>query len=300
MYTEQMSTDVNGKRCICGQSAQFPLCDHSHASHEWACHQNPEHAADAFICSPSLLNLASRLAHRFSGISLHDYPSYLRVERLVIVTDGHGLALIKTLMERVHASHVHVLCIGVDPSTLSSAFVGAKLSALKPHPDGQIWAQVEEAILNPNGTMLDGAQPSVFLSHAVKDEPYLQPVIETLRTHLGVDIFVCADSIPSGSRWQSELVEQLRRRDLFIFVNSAESQTSVFCAFETGMAAALDKPMRIICLHSTPIPTHLQHIQGLDIDRLRARKPWLTDTTALFEAFLSALTPDSEHALTAK
>ena len=98
-----------------------------------------------------------------------------------------------------------------------------------------------------------------------------------------------ADSIDPGTDWQAVIRRELRSRDLFLFISSKASKGSAFCAFEAGVATALDKPIRIVSLDGGSPPTHLQKIQAMDVKRLRMRKPWLRPTEAVYEACLMAI-----------
>lgn len=284
------------KRCVCGRSARLPLCDGAHEVEGWRCSIAGAAAVPyAFVAGRSLTNLADRLAHRFAGVSLDGGADSAPVtaERLVILSDGHDLARVRRLALRVQAGQTWVLGVDAPAGVLSWAFPDGRHVALAAEPAALIWNAAEAALTGGAAVTAppDPARrrPAVFLSHAAADEATLFPVIEALRDHLGLSLFVCADSIAPGAGWHAEIRRELLACDLFVFVSSERGRASVFCAFEAGMALALDKPLRIVALDETPLPAHLQHIQSMEVGRLRRRKPWLTTTEAHLEAFLQVL-----------
>jgi len=162
-------------------------------------------------------------------------------------------------------------------------------------PDETLWARVETSVMGETAKVAGVAErPSIFVSHGVVDEPRIFPILETLREQYGLTLFVCADSINPGTDWQREIVEQLQRCDLFLALNSAATSRSVFCAYEAGMAAGLNKKTRVVSLDNSELPLHLRGIQAVDVPRLLARKPWLTESDGLLDACLWAVATQPE------
>jgi len=269
----------------------MPLCDGSHRSEGWQCAVAADELVRfAFVANDNLRNLADRLAHRFRGRSLQSTAERIRCERLVLVTDGQDVDVLGRICEAVQRVETLVLCIGMDPSVLLWAFPEADCVGIEAYTGPLLWSQVEEAVAQA----VPAAQvhrPRVFLSHSVQDEEMLFPTIEALRDHFGLELFVCADSIPSGSGWHEEIRRQVEACDRFLFVSSAAAASSSFCAFEAGIAYALNKAIHVLSLDGTLPPLHLQSIQAIDVERLQARKPWLTHGDAMLEACLTALSP---------
>jgi hypothetical protein len=288
MSVKQRSTK---KRCVCGLSKVFPLCDGRHQSEGWQCGESRgDTITTAFMASPGLVNLADRLAHRFKGTSLHLCQGAIQCDRLVIITDGHDLEHVQANAARVSCHSRLVLGVGLDEGVLSWAFPDTELISLTDEPS-LLWAAAEHAILRGSGEPASVAAPRIFLSHAVADESIIFPVIESLREHFGIHIFVCADSIPSGSKWRDTINQQLEGCGLFLFMASKHSAQSVFCAFEAGSAIALGKSIRIISLDGSSPPSYLQDVQATDVCRLLKRKPWLTQEAGILESCLTAVTP---------
>ena len=269
----------------------MPLCDGSHRSEGWECSgDTTEVVRFAFAANDNLRNLADRLAHRFQGRSLHSAADSARCERLVLVTDGQDVDALRRISAAVRRTETLVLCIGMDPSVLGWAFPEAICVGIEDETGPLLWTRVQEAV-SESSPAAAVERPRVFLSHSVLDEQELFPSIEALRNHFGLELFVCADSIPSGSGWHEEIRRRLEACDLFLFVGSEAAAASAFCAFEAGMAFALNKPIHVLSLDGSPPPTHLQSIQAVDVVRLRARKPWLTHADAILEACLTTLGP---------
>jgi len=285
-----MQVDQKKLRCICGKSKIFPLCDGRHRAAGWRCGEGRETiVSHVFLASPALRNLADRLAHRFQGVSLHHISGSLRCAQLVVLTDGHDLPLIQQQMLRCEAESVRVISIGLHADAAQWAFPGRQVVHI---PDGDamgLWAKVEAAVTTKAGDQTLRERPRVFVSHAVQDESVLFPVIELIREHYGIPLFLCADSIRVGSQWRSRIQTQLDRCERFLYIASPAANVSTYCAFEAGMAMGRHKSIRIVSIDGCPPPAHLQDIQASSVPRLRARKPWLDPDDALTECILNAI-----------
>ena len=279
------------KRCVCEQSTTFPLCDGSHASEGWTCAVGNETEVPAvFVASSSLGSLAQRLAHRFGGALVEPSKPAPVANRLVVLTDGHDISGIREKVARVNARQRLLITVGIEPAVASWAFEGWESVHIPESGPTMLWRAAEAALQQVPGAAPGGDKPpKVFLSHSVKDEGQIFEVIDALRKDFGIPIFVCADSIAPGSDWLNTIRRELQDCDLVLFLASADANSSVFCAFEAGFASALGKPIHVICLDSSTPPVHLENLQALQTDRLRARKPWLDSSDALLEACLAAL-----------
>jgi len=244
---------------------------------------------DAFLASPHLRNLADRLAHRFQGTSLHAATGPVRARRLVILTDGIGIDAIKANLDRVHVEEIFVIGVGIDEAALSWAFENARFAKVPAEPHTVLWAAAQRQIEGEDPWAGPTVRPKVFLSHGVADEGLIFPALAALREQYGVDPFVCADSIQPGTNWRGEILDHLRRCDVFLLLCSKAVSSSVYCAYEAGMAAGLGKEIRVISIDGGAVPVHLADAQAIDIPRLRDRKPWLTQGDALLDAMLAAL-----------
>ena len=273
------------KRCVCGRSSRFPLCDGSHRDADWTCARPEASARWLVVGSQSLHSLVERLAHRLGGQAGWN-DEVQRATDLVVLFDGTDAAVLKTQLESVQATRVRILCIGIAPHAASWAFGSAEVVRV---PEGStgLFLHVEKALLDGASPATDAPpDPRVFLSHAVADEPTLVEVVASLREGFGVPVFSCADSIETGARWHPEIMDHIQRCDCLILVCSEASSGSVFCAYEVGIAMALGKRVHLVGLDGTTPFLPVSHLQCESVPRLMARKPWLTRAEAILEAVL--------------
>lgn len=245
-------------------------------------------AVAVFAAGPHLTNLAEWLAHREGGIALHRQTGPVRAQRLVVLSDGTDVAALNAMLGRVSATERRLLAVGVPCSVLAAAFPGWAAESLASDDPLLLPSEAHRA-LQDTPADLPAVLPSLFVSHAVADEAVLEPVLAALRGPLGVKVFACGDSLAPGRPWRADIEDALRSQDRFCFVASATSVASQWCAFEAGMAVALEKPVRVISLDGTPAAGFLSHVQMADLPRVRQRKPWLTLEDALVEAILASL-----------
>src|SRR5262245_25623928 len=99
------------RRCFCGRSARFPLCDGSHASEAWRC-ASGDSARLAFVAGPHLENLALRLAHEHGGLVVADDP--VRAELALVLTDGSDLDRLALRRAKLEADRVVSLGLGAS------------------------------------------------------------------------------------------------------------------------------------------------------------------------------------------
>lgn len=292
MNSQQNAKPAPRKRCACGQSTLFPLCDGSHQSQGWTCSALSQVPVErVFLAGQHLANLADRLAHGLGGLSSLVDRGPLRTTELVVLTDGTDVDWLRRQMNQVEAKRVKILGIGLSAEALGWAFPEAcTISIADEHPR-LLWPALEAAVIDQE--MIESREastkPTVFVSHSVTDEARLFPVLQALRQEYGLELFVCADSIPAGHEWQQVIRDQLARCDVFLIVSSQATVSSVYCAFETGMATALEKPVRVIHLEESATLPYLSHVQATEIPRVLARKPWLTEEEALLDAVLDGL-----------
>ncbi len=259
-------------------------------SEGWRCSvENQDWIDVAFVADPHLRNLADRLAHRFSGTSLNATEGHIQTQRLIVLTTGIGIVHIKANLARVDARETLVIGVGVSGEVLEWALEGAQYTTIPSAPDTLLWRAAQDAVDGVRPWSDPQSRPRLFLSHGVADEGILFPAVEALRALYGLSIFLCADSITPGSKWQSEIQENLQACDLFVLVNSDSVQRSTYCAFEVGYASALGTPMRVMSLDETAVPAYLSDIQAPSVPRLLERHPWLNRREAIFECLLSVI-----------
>ena len=206
----------------------------------------------------------------------------------MILSDGQGMSELRAVCEHIDSKVRLVIGVGVINQALAHAFPKAGFVSVPDENASVLWKSTEAAVSGDLPPSPSSQGPKVFLSHAVHDEDRLFPTIHTLREQFGTQVFVCADSVPMGSPWRASIADHLKRCDLFVLVASKASLSSVYCAFEMGMAIALKKDIRIVTLDGVSPPAFVSDIQAIDIERLVARKPWLDESDGLLDAMLEA------------
>jgi hypothetical protein len=275
------------KRCICGLSSAFPICDGAHGSKDWSCKfQPPTQVERCFLAGPHYVNLAEKLSFRFSGLAANKCEGRIKCSEVIIITDGGDIEYVTTELKRIKASELLVLAVGIPPEALGHRFPKSRIVPIQEFPLPALWHQAEKACMGDSIQASPNKPLDIFLSHSSQDENLLLPAINFLRKNLGFRFFVCADSIEPGSKWLPKIKAELQNSDVFIYVSSTSSNHSTFCAFECGCAMALGKNIRIISIDEVPPPAHIQDIQALELPRFMKRKPWLDFTQALIEAFM--------------
>lgn len=275
------------KRCICGRSAQFPVCDGQHVADGWQC--DVRAPVDTLIVATAhLRSVAERLAHALGAAASHQLSAVpRRVRRVLVLVDGHDLDTVLAQVASIRAD-VRTVIVVDAPASVGFAFAGWPVVVVAPESPLELWRALRAAVDLAAPTPSLQTPPRVFLSHAAADEERIEGPVAALRRR-GVPVFVCADSIPVGTRWHARILEELARADRVVFIASAHSARSTFCAFELGFAVARGLPVRIVALDDAPIPPFVAHLQAESVPRLVRRRPWLSAPEALLDALWGAL-----------
>jgi hypothetical protein len=130
------------------------------------------------------------------------------------------------------------------------------------------------------------SERKLFISHSIKDEPVLLPVIEYLRTSFGAKCFICADSIKHGTDWRAQIMTELRSCDVFLLAFSAATLESTYCAFEVGVACGMEKQIQLISLDGSNPPAFISHLNMFNLPRLLLTRPWLSQQDVLLASLL--------------
>lgn len=240
------------------------------------------------MAGPHLHSLGERLAHEHGGIAAHTLEEPVHASTIWVLTDGMDLDAVEVDLQRVSGGETRrVVVVDAPASCVRERF--GDWPVCEAHPDDplHLWRAVREALQHEARS--PGPLPSVFVSHAVVDEPILQPVVDYLRRFTGVEIFLCADSIPAGAQWREDIEAALERSDRFVWIGSEAAFRSIYCAYEVGQAVARGTPCRVIVLDGAAPPPFVAHVQAVDLIRHRSRRPWLSQQDALTEALLDAL-----------
>jgi hypothetical protein len=228
-----------------------------------------------------------RLAAMRRGVVVAVGDEPVRAQELIVLTDGADLALLFPLMAQVRAAETRVLAIGV-PSSLVGGALGGRITHVEDGPGPSLWRRVLAALETP-GEPAVACHRRWFFSHASADEARIEPAVAYLRRELGLDVFLCSDSIAAGSVWQSEIATALEQADAMLFVCSAASAASVFCAWELGWATGRGVRLRILRIDDVAPPVSIQHLQMADVGRLLRSRPWLDTDDALLHGLLQAM-----------
>jgi hypothetical protein len=276
------------QRCVCGQSSRAPLCDGSHRSADWSCAERPDRVlARVWAAGHHAQALAERLAHARGGRALHRLEGSVYAAELIVLTDGTDLTGLQPALTRVDAKRTRLVVIGADAALLGSALPGATLVAVPDTSDPSLlWQRIAEALDAREGSPASALPARLFVSHAVADEPQLGTLARALR-ELRIDVFLCGDSIRSGSDWREHITGALRAADRFVLLLSRSSRESTWCAFESGMAVALGKPVQVLALDGAAPPSYLAHLHVDDVQRIRSLRPWLEPDELLIDAVLA-------------
>ncbi len=280
------------KRCVCGRSKTFPLCDGNHVSTGWNCAiQESISVERCFLASGNYASLSEKLAHHYNAVSANSQEGRIACEELIILCDGTNLERIHKEMRRINFQKQHLLVIGAPIEIVVRAFPESDLQQSVSDDFSILWMECKRALEAPKKIEDTRAKTfqSIFVSHAVEDEVVLLPIVEYIRAFFDVEIFLCTDSIYSGSNWYQTIVDNLARSEKVLAINSASFYRSTFCAFEIGMTRSLNKQLSIITLDRTTLPAHMQDIQSQYVQRVQKNKPWLSEKEALSEIFLREL-----------
>lgn len=278
------------KRCICGYSSQFPICDGQHKQQGWSCARSPQkQVALGVLAGENYFSLAEKLAHhlRAQVVMFSDKtPIY---QNLLILSDGTELEEISSLVEQIDYKEAQLIAIGISPLLLGPQFprvtsISHISSKLK-----DLWPELLIAISERKTIFFQQKTKKIFVSHATKDSKLLTPVIEYLRRYFKQELFLCSDSISTGELWYTKISTELEQSDVVIAMHSKNFLESHFCSFEMGMTRALRKRLLIIGLDSAPLPMFLQDVQTEFLAKNQAQKAWLNSQEALIDLIISKL-----------
>ena len=286
-------------RCICKKSTKFPICDGSHTHNGWSCKTNNQTNVEAcFLTSSNYYPLVEGLSSQHLYPPVHKSKTNLRAEICYLISDGIDWDEISIQLQKVEADHWVIFSVYRDPQILLAALQKQMANEKKSTFEGRkienddfLFTEISHQLHTSTSDICQNAMvqtKKVFLSHAVGDEKILHRTINNL-TSFPVEFFICSSSIEVGSNWYEEILKSLELSDLFLFIHSHQSHSSTFCAFECGIAQTLQKKIRIFSLTPPPLPAYLQHIQAIDLQRIKSEQPWLTEEECISEGFFRAI-----------
>jgi hypothetical protein len=107
---------------------------------------------------------------------------------------------------------------------------------------------------------------NVFISYARNDKPIVDELVTDL-TSVGARVWIDTQGIKTGQPWWDEVLNQIRRCDIFIFALSASSLHSAACKAENNYAHRLGKallPIRVDSCSLATVPADLARLQIAD------------------------------------
>lgn len=300
------------KLCICSRSATFPLCDGTHETQGWSCAGQVPSSALTVWATRALENLGEKLAHDHNAARWRA-GEQVNTDRLIALVDPSSIEDWRITHSSINAKEVTLIGVDLPRAALENLEYRwaspTRVELLEPLTSENpvaLYASARAMLATPQNPSPQhpSDEPTehaaretshaVFVSHAVADEGALAPSIDTVRALLGVEVFVCADSISAGEDWHAAITRALRECDVFLFIASRASLESRFCAFEAGMALGLEKELRIVALDESTPPAYFQHLNAPSVPRFMASRPWLTSSECLTALVLDALTGTNE------
>ncbi|MGC6507197.1 MAG: TIR domain-containing protein [Myxococcota bacterium] len=277
------------KRCICGRSNQFPLCDGQHGTLNWKCSPSSAQFHDRVIIGSShYRSLTEEMAHRHQLVTHHTHPGVTHCDELIIIHDPDDITPLLGKIERIEHSRRRIISIDCLPSAILIRHPKTMGFQVNSNPLTELRVQVDQ-LLNACKSQAKQLPESIFISHSIADEMDLKPCINRLRSQYQNHPFVCEDSIAAGHNWNQEIEQALRRSSVVLAFCSSAYQKSTYCAFEIGFAQALKIPIRPILIDDTYPPSHLQHLNAPSVQRIHRNNPWYTKTDAMMAAIFRAL-----------
>jgi hypothetical protein len=278
------------KRCICGYSSNLPFCDGQHQKEGWTCANSRKRIqALGILSGENYSSLAEKLAHHLDAHIIQAQSEKAFYQKLIILTDGTELDQCSLFLEQVEYQEVQLIAIGISEIPLLDQFPKTEAAASISSDIRLLWSELLLAISHKSAPNRSEKIQKIFISHSTKDEVFLAPVIKYLRKYLGVDIFLCSDSIPSGDAWYQKIITELEQTDLVIAMYSKSFKESHFCSFEIGMTRALQKKLLLIGIDDTPLPVFLQDIQTEFLSKNQKQKMWLNPEEVLIDLILQSL-----------
>lgn len=279
------------KRCICGASARFPLCDGKHGTKNWGCLPPAREYPQIIVSGEHYRSLAEWFAHQnqstyIQNISPVSSVSRVYADELLIINDGTELDTIQYYLESIphqRETWYH--------TTTEIPLLAHKNNAVTRHflLEEPISIKSMENLQPISIQPLPEKHLRIFASHAVLDEPLLQECFQYLEKQYHSTIFCCAYSIEAGIDWHGTILENLQQADQVWAFSSENFTRSTFCAFEIGYAQALGKTILPIQLDTHPIPAYLQQKNAPCVPRKQQQQPWISTKEALLHILIQLL-----------
>ena len=275
---------MTSRRCICGRSQTFPICDGAHGSQNWSCTPS-SHVEKVVIACPHYHSFAEWLAHQNQGMAAHQQKPD-SCDELIMIYDGCDINMIQQqIVQLPHRKQrwIHVHDFLPDALQFSDNHQHFHIDATKLNIQDFSWSQALPI------KRYRPSKQSIFASHAVLDEAILTPCIEKIQQHYHPNLFFCRNSIQLGTLWQEQIQQKLEQSEIIWAFVSKNFCQSTFCAFEIGYAKALKKPIIPIVIDHAPIPAYIQEYNALYYERHKMLQPWLNPEELILDMCLTTL-----------
>lgn len=106
----------------------------------------------------------------------------------------------------------------------------------------------------------------IFVSYSRIDQPFVEDLVPLLREIYGLDNIWFDQNLHGGEKWWSEILRQIDRCDIFLYLLTNESVKSSYCQAEYREATRLRKLILPVQIRSkTRIPNGIREIQFVDL-----------------------------------
>lgn len=104
---------------------------------------------------------------------------------------------------------------------------------------------------------------SVFISYSRRESPFVDVLLDALEA-AGVDAWVDYRSLVPGKPWLNQILEGIRKAEVFLLVVSKESMSSANVALEIQHALEAQKRILLIVFEAVSLPPALQACEWID------------------------------------
>ena len=118
--------------------------------------------------------------------------------------------------------------------------------------------------MQPPFTAYQGEEPYIFVSYAHEDSGVVYPEIQWLKDQ-GFNLWF-DEGISPGHAWRTELGQAIEKCSLFLFFVTPTSVASAHCEREVNYAMDQNKPLLVVHLEATQLPTGL----GMSLSSIQA------------------------------
>jgi hypothetical protein len=105
--------------------------------------------------------------------------------------------------------------------------------------------------------------PSFFISYSRRETPFVDSLLDAIEDH-GYDAWLDYQDMVPGRPWQEQIVDAIRRADIFLLVVSYESMISKNVQLEYEEAIATGKRILLLIFQAQPLPEALHGREWID------------------------------------